>query len=73
MTQPELGVLPSGHLHCFLTEGDSDANQITGQVAIDAAFARSIAAGLIALAAMDNATNLSCALRIVNYYLNTET
>jgi len=62
MTQPELGVLPSGHLHCFLTEDGSDANQITGQVAIDAAFARSIAAGLIALAAMDNATNLSPAL-----------
>ena len=62
MPQPELGVLPSGHLHWFLTEGDSDANQITGQVAIDAAFARSIAAGLIALAAMDNATNLSPAL-----------
>ena len=71
MTQPELGVLPSGHLHCF--QGDSDANQITGQVAIDTAFARSIAAGLIALAAMDSATNLSCAWRIVNYYLNTET
>jgi hypothetical protein len=32
MTQLELGVLPSGHLHCFLTEDDSDANQITGQV-----------------------------------------
>jgi hypothetical protein len=32
MTQPELGVLPSGHLHCFLTEDDSDADQITGQV-----------------------------------------
>jgi SNF2 family DNA or RNA helicase len=62
MNQPELGVLPSGHLHCFLTEDDSDADQITGQVAIDAAFARSIAAGLIALAAMDNATNLSPAL-----------
>lgn len=42
MTQPELGVLPSGHLHCFLTEGDSDANQITGQVAIDTAFAADI-------------------------------
>jgi hypothetical protein len=62
MTQPELGVLPSGHLHCFLTEDDSDAGQKTGQVAIDAAFAQSIAAGLIALAAMDNATCLSPAL-----------
>ena len=62
MTQPELGVLPSGHLHCFLTEDDSDAGQKTGQVAIDAAFAQSITAGLIALAAMDNATSLSPAL-----------
>ena len=62
MTQPELGVLPSGHLHCFLTEDDSDADQITEQVAINAAFARSIATGLIALAAMGNATNLSPAL-----------
>ncbi len=59
MTQTELGVLPSGHLHCFLTENDSDADQITAQAAIDAAFAPGIAAGLIALAAMDNATNLS--------------
>jgi len=62
MTQPELGVLPSGHLHCFLTEADSAVGRITGQVAINAAFARSIAAGLIALAAMDDATNLSPAL-----------
>ncbi|MGI9320510.1 MAG: SNF2 helicase-associated domain-containing protein, partial [Thiogranum sp.] len=62
MTQPELGVLPSGHLHCFLTDDDSDADQITEQVAINAAFARSIATGLIALAAMGNATNLSPAL-----------
>jgi non-specific serine/threonine protein kinase len=62
MTQAELGVLPSGHLHCFLTEDDSNADQITEQVAINAAFARSIATGLIALAAMGNATNLSPAL-----------
>ena len=62
MPQPELGVLPSGHLHWFSTEDDSDAGQKTGQVAIDAAFARGIAAGLIALAATDNAADLSPAL-----------
>ncbi|MEA2094605.1 MAG: SNF2-related protein, partial [Pseudomonadota bacterium] len=62
MTQAELGVLPSGHLHWFLTEDDSDAGQKTGQVAIDAAFTRGIAAGLMALAAKDNAADLSPAL-----------
>ena len=36
--------------------------QPRADIAIDTAFARSIAAGLIALAAMDNATNLSPAL-----------
>jgi non-specific serine/threonine protein kinase len=62
MTQPELGVLPSGHLHWFSTEDDSEAGRKTGQVAIDAAFAQGIAEGLIALAAKDNAADLSPSL-----------
>ena len=62
MTQPELGVLPSGHLHWFSVEDDSEAGQKTGQVAIDAAFAQGIAEGLIALAAKDNAADLSPSL-----------
>ena len=62
MTRPELGVLPSGHLHWFPTENDSDAGLQTGQVAFNAAFARGVAEGLIALAAKDNAADLSPAL-----------
>ena len=62
MTRPELGVLPSGHLHWFPTESDSDAGQQTGRVTFDAAFARGVAEGLIALAAKDNAAELSPAL-----------
>ena len=62
MTRPELGVLPSGHLHWFPTDNDSDAGLQTGQVAFNAAFARGVAEGLIALAAKDNAADLSPAL-----------
>ncbi|RLJ15943.1 ATP-dependent helicase [bacterium endosymbiont of Escarpia laminata] len=62
MTQSELGVLPSGHLHWFPTGNDNDTGQKTGQTAIDTAFARGIADGLIALAAKDNAVGLSPAL-----------
>jgi hypothetical protein len=62
MTRPELGVLHSGHLHWFPTENYSDAGQQTGQVAFNAAFARGVAEGLIALAAKDNASDLSPAL-----------
>jgi hypothetical protein len=62
MTQPELGVLPSGHLHVFFTEDDSDTGQKTGQAAFNAVFARNIAEGLVALAAKDNAADLSPAL-----------
>lgn len=62
MTRPELGVLPSGHLHWFPTENDSDTGQQTGQVAFNAAFAQSVAEGLISLAAKDIASDLSPAL-----------
>lgn len=62
MTGSELGVLPLGHLHWFPTENDGDAGQRTGQVAFNAAFARGVAEGLIALAAKDNASDLSPAL-----------
>ncbi|MEA3409959.1 MAG: DEAD/DEAH box helicase [Pseudomonadota bacterium] len=62
MANPELGVLPSGHLHLFWTGDDSDAGRQTGQPGIADAFARGIAEGLIALAANDNAADLSPAL-----------
>ncbi|MFB3079861.1 MAG: hypothetical protein ACE1Y4_17840, partial [Lysobacterales bacterium] len=58
-TQPELGVLPSGHLSYFSAEDDSDAGGHTVPAANEMGFARGIAAGLIALAAKDNAADLS--------------
>ncbi len=48
---PELGVLPSGHLHCFPTEGDSDAGDASGYAGIVKAFERHAGDGLFALAA----------------------
>ena len=62
MTQAELGVLPSGHLRWFPTEGGTDTGRKTGRVEIDAVFTQGITEGLIALAAMDSAAGLSSSL-----------
>ena len=59
MSQAELGVLPSGHLRWFPAKDDSDPCSQTGQAAIEIAFARGVAEGLIALAAKDTAADLS--------------
>jgi len=59
MTKLELGVLPSGHLHLFSSEDDSDTGEKPGQTVTANAFAPGIAEGMIALAARDNATDLS--------------
>ena len=59
MTKLELGVLPSGHLHLFSTEDDSDTGEKPGQTVTANAFAPGIAEGMIALAARDNAADLS--------------
>ena len=59
MTQTELGLLPSGHLRWFSTPDENDAGQPTTQAPIADAFAKDIAAGLIALAAQDSAADLS--------------
>jgi len=62
MTQPELAVLPTGHLHWTPVPDSEDAKRPIDQGSIDAAFARGTAAGLIALAATEDATELSVAL-----------
>ncbi|MFQ5643724.1 MAG: DEAD/DEAH box helicase [Thiogranum sp.] len=62
MIKLELGVLPSGHLQLFSTEDDDNSGQKTWQAVIADAFAQDIAKGLIALAAKDNAANLSLTL-----------
>jgi non-specific serine/threonine protein kinase len=62
MTQSDLGVLPSGHLHWLPAGNDNDTSQKTQQAVIDSAFTLSIAEGLIALAAKDSTEGLSPAL-----------
>ena len=62
MTQSELGVLPSGHLHRLPAGSDNDTGQKTAQSVIDIAFTLGIAEGLIALAAKDSTECLSPAL-----------
>jgi len=47
----ELGVLPSGHLHCLSTEGAGDVADIPQLATIAKAFARDTGEGLFALAA----------------------
>ncbi len=59
MIQLDLGVLPSGHLHWLPSEEDGDARQKNNQTTLANTFAQSIAEGLVALAAKDDARNLS--------------
>jgi len=59
MTQAELGVLPSGHLHVFSTGENNDSGRKNGRAAIVIAFAPGIVEGLITLAAKDTAADLS--------------
>ncbi|MCP4041360.1 MAG: hypothetical protein GY731_05290, partial [Gammaproteobacteria bacterium] len=58
----ELGVLPSGHLHCFLTGDENDADAAPQHVPIAKAFTRSATEGLFALAAGKSGAGLSPSL-----------
>ena len=60
MTDFDLGLLPSGHLHCFPADAD-DAPGITEHEA--KVFSRSIGKGLFALAARKNSNNLTPSLQ----------
>jgi len=58
----DLGLLPSGHLHCFPSVVDEPTgNAVNG--AISKAFMRSVGEGLFTLAARKNGDNLSPSLR----------
>ncbi len=59
MIPAELGVLPAGHLEWLSPDDDGDGSRQVERAAIDAVFARSIADGLIALAAKDDTAGLS--------------
>jgi hypothetical protein len=58
----ELGVLPSGHLHCFFTEGEGDAGGTSLLVSIAEAFTRDTGEGLFALAARNSDAGLPASL-----------
>ncbi|NOZ54184.1 MAG: DEAD/DEAH box helicase [Gammaproteobacteria bacterium] len=58
----DLGLLPSGHLHCLpLADGSNDKE--THMVMVSRAFARSTGEGLFTLAARKDSTDLTASLR----------
>lgn len=59
----DLGLLPSGHLHCFALIADDTSNNATHHVLIGKAFVRSAGEGLFFLAARKNSENLSPSLQ----------
>ncbi|MCF6263511.1 MAG: DEAD/DEAH box helicase [Xanthomonadales bacterium] len=59
----DLGLLPSGHLHCFASIADDTSNNATQHMLIDEAFRRSTGEGLFFLAARKNSENLSPSLQ----------
>ncbi|MDE0271247.1 MAG: DEAD/DEAH box helicase [Gammaproteobacteria bacterium] len=59
----DLGLLPSGRLHCFPSPADGMAGNAAPGAAIGKAFSRSVAEGLFALAARKDGSGLSPALQ----------
>jgi non-specific serine/threonine protein kinase len=63
MSTFDLGLLPSGHLHCFPSTADDTTDEAMQFVAIGEAFSRSQGEGLFTLAARKRGTDLSPSLR----------
>ncbi len=59
----DLGLLPSGHLHCFPSTADNTTDKTSRPAAIGKAFARSVGEGLFALAARKSGADLSPSLQ----------
>ncbi len=55
----DLGLLPSGHLHCFPSTADDATGESIHSAPIDKAFARSVGEGLFTLAAIKSGDDLS--------------
>ena len=55
----DIGLLPSGHLHCFPSTTDSDSNESAGNARIAKAFSRHTGEGLFTLAARREDTDLA--------------
>ena len=63
MNALELGLLPSGHLHCFPSITDDTTSKAIHSATIGNAFARSVGEGLFTLAARKSGTDLSPSLQ----------
>jgi len=63
MSTFDLGLLPSGHLHCFSSKVDSTRDNTTHLLTFSKAFARSTGEGLFTLAASENSMDLPASLR----------
>ncbi len=59
----DLGLLPSGHLHCFPSSADDRNDHVIHIAPIGKAFARSVGEGLFTLAARKSGTDLSPSLQ----------
>ncbi|MCF6354000.1 MAG: DEAD/DEAH box helicase [Candidatus Polarisedimenticolaceae bacterium] len=59
----DLGLLPSGHLHCFPSTADSATGETAHPASIGKAFARSVGEGLFVLAARKGGADLSPSLQ----------
>ncbi len=62
MSHFDIGLLPSGHLHGFLSTTDSTADNKRHDLAIEQAFSRSVGEGLFSLAAQKSDANLTPSL-----------
>jgi len=59
----DLGLLPSGHLHCFPLNTDDSTGKAINIAPIGKAFTRSVGEGLFTLAARKNGEDLSPSLQ----------
>ncbi|MCY4042062.1 MAG: DEAD/DEAH box helicase [Gammaproteobacteria bacterium] len=59
MNRLELGLLPTGHLHCFAQAEENTANEASSDSAIAKAFSRNTSEGLFALASRKSDQDLS--------------
>lgn len=63
MSTVDLGLLPSGHLHCFPASADDATGSVSHTATIGKAFERSAGEGLFTLAARRSGADLSPSLR----------
>lgn len=72
MSTFDVGLLPSGHLHCFPSTEDNSTGETVQIDLVGKAFSRSVGEGLFTLAARKNSADLSPSLQFWrNFPANT--